>query len=507
MRPNYLLCVLAVAISISCGGPDVSSQQPVQAGASAAALTSVGAMGVARESHTATLLQNGKVLVVGGLTASGGGASTALQSAELYDPVAKTWSGTDAMTTPRADHTATLLPNGKVLVVGGDDTSTAFPSAELYDPQAGTWSPVASMATPREFHTATLLATGKVLVAGGDGGGIIPVTLDTAELYDPQANAWSFTAAAMPGPRNSHTAVLLPSGKVLVAGGKDGTNANALLSAALYDPAASTWLATTGPMQAGRVEHTATLLQTGKVLVAGGSDGVSLNALASSELYDPATGLWTLTTGPLSGNRDAHTATLLPNGSVLVASGKSATSVTTAVLTAEQYDPAAGTWSAADALATARVFHTATRLLSGAVLITGGFGGGVPLASSELYVASATALAISAPTATVGPKGTLTFTATGGTGFGYTWSISPNPSGGSITSAGVYTAGSKGGVTDVIVVTDSAGATASQNVVVTGSSSSGGCASSGSGGWLSVVAALAAAAVFRRRAQPVQRAS
>src|SRR6266536_2532792 len=134
-----------------------------------------GSLGTARHSHTATLLPNGKVLVAGGFNSSG-----ILASAELYDPASGTWTATGSLGTPRRSHTATLLPNGKVLVAGGLSTSVVA-SAELYDPASGTWTATGSLGTARFSHTATLLPNGKVLLAGGDNDSGV---LASAKLYD-----------------------------------------------------------------------------------------------------------------------------------------------------------------------------------------------------------------------------------------------------------------------------------------------------------------------------------
>ncbi len=226
-------------------------------------------MGTARGEHTATLLPSGKVLVAGGFD-----LSNALSSAELYDPVTGTWTATGSMSTARYDHTATLLPNGQALVAAGTDSDfRPLRSAELYDPASGTWTATGSMVAARGRHTATLLPSGKVLVAGGFNG------LSSAELYDPASGTWSATGS-MGTARFDHTATLLPSGEVLVAGGYN-FNDGYLSSAELYDPASGTWSAT-GGMGTARAQHTATLLPNGKVLVAGGSNGV---ALSSAELY------------------------------------------------------------------------------------------------------------------------------------------------------------------------------------------------------------------------------
>ena len=234
-----------------------------------------GSMATARDFHTATLLPNGKVLVAGGENSSDG----ILASAELYDPAAGTFASTGTMATTRRFHTATLLTNGKVLVAGGDN-GTALASAELYDPAAGTFASTGSMVIARYGNTATLLPNGKVLVAGGYNAG---VDLASAELYDPAAGTFASTGA-MATVRVSHTATLLPNGKVLVAG---GAGPGYLASAELYDPAAGTF-ATTGAMATAREQHTATLLPNGKVHVAGGQGASGF--LASAELYDVGDG-------------------------------------------------------------------------------------------------------------------------------------------------------------------------------------------------------------------------
>jgi hypothetical protein len=187
-----------------------------------------------RCAFTLTLLPNGRVLAAGGF-----GTNGAIATAELYDPITGAWTPTGSLQTSRGSHSATLLPNGKVLVVGGADfsggNSTTDPtraSAEIYDPATGTWTPTASLSQPRQLHTATLLPSGKVLVAGGISyfDGLFPTT---AELYDPAIGKWSPTLPLVSGRRN-HTAALLPNGKVLVAGGFNNTDSGP--TAELFDP-------------------------------------------------------------------------------------------------------------------------------------------------------------------------------------------------------------------------------------------------------------------------------
>ena len=329
--------------------------------------TAIGSLDTARSYHTATLLGNGNVLVVGGSD-----GTNALASAELCGFVNGTWSTTGSLGIARTYHTATLLSNGNVLVVGGSDGSNALASAELYDPAAGTWSATGSLRAARSYHTATLLGNDNVLVVGGSNG---INTLASAERYDPAAGTWN-AIGSLGTARSYHTATVLGNGDVLVAGGTDGTNS--LASAELYHPTTGTW-SSTGSLGVARSYHTATLLANGSVLVAGGSDGT--NALASAELYDPATGMWT-TTGNLTTGRYSDTATLLSDGTVLIAGG---TDGTNSLDSAELYDPAIGTWTTTGSLATGRYSDAATLLPNGNVLVVAGQGNTSLLASAPLY--------------------------------------------------------------------------------------------------------------------------
>ena len=334
-----------------------------------------GSMSTARYLHTATLLPDGRVLVSGGHNDNGG----TLANAEIYDPALGTWSLTGSMSTARYFHRATLLPDGRVLVNGGTGNSGSLASAEIYDPALGTWSSTASMSTARYLHTATLLPGGRVLVNGGlnDNSGYVA----SAEIYDPALGTWSSTGS-MSAARYYHTATLLPDGRVLVSGGHN--NSGFLASAEIYDPAPGTW-SLTGSMSAARYLHTATLLPDGGVLVNGGHNNSGV--LASAEIYDPAPGTWSLT-GSMSAARYIHTATLLPDGGVLVSSGHNNSGV---LASAEIYDPAPGTWSLTGSMSTARYFHRATVLPDGGVLVSGGYSDSGVLASAEIFEGDADA--------------------------------------------------------------------------------------------------------------------
>ena len=319
---------------------------------------SAGTMVSKRSSHTATLLGTGKVLLAGGHA----GSANAVLTAELHDPTTSTFAATGSMSVRHAGHTASLLGTGKVLIAGGStDTSATGPTAtaHLYDPTAGTFSNTASMPGPRANHSATVLNNGKVLMVSGYDG----TYLASAVLYDPTAGTFAATDP-LPSVRYGHSATLLPSGKVLVAGGWDG--ATPTNGALLYDPATGQF-GGTGAMPAARYLQGAIMLGTGRVLLAGGDDGTSF--LSSALLYNPAgTGTFTAT-GPMSAPRRTHKLSILGSGKVVVSGGSSGSG---ALNSTEIYDAAAGTWSAFGTLVVGRARHTETVLASGKVLLTGG---------------------------------------------------------------------------------------------------------------------------------------
>ena len=290
-----------------------------------------------------------------------------------------TFTVTGSLHDARVAHTATLLPDGRVLVVGGGqgpdliDGFNAVSGAELFDPATSTFTPAGT--SLRDYHTATLLQSGQVLVAGGESGWVngLPITTPSAELYNPTTASFQQTGSMVIA-REIHTATLLKDGRVLIVGGTrpNGLDWESLPFAEIYDPATGTF-SLTGSLNEARWGHTATLLTDGRVLITGGSGN------GSAEIYDPVTGSFTYT-GSMNFPRSNHTATLLVNGQVLISGTSSGTSAVSQV-----YDPTTGLFQSVGSMTTPRIMHSATRLADGTVLIAGGYWRGSSISSAEIY--------------------------------------------------------------------------------------------------------------------------
>jgi len=321
--------------------------------------------------HTATLLNDGQVLIAGGENNSAG-RQNAVSSAELYNPESGSFVPTGSMTTARGLHTATLLPNGKVLITGGRtaDGRQLLSSAELYDPDTHTFTATGDMTVARDSHTATLLNNGRVLIVGGWQPSPPSYALASAELYDPSTGKFTATSNMTKG-WFGPTAALLPDGKVLITSAYQGDGAG--LNAELYDPFTGTFINKSTRSCCSFYWHTSSLLPNGTVLIAGGGDADNGLIQASAGIYDPITGTFA-SAGNMTTSRYLHTATVLFDRTVLI---------TGFFENAELYDSSTGSFSYVSNMIRPRHAHTATLLNNGTVLFAGG------LTSSFLFTASA----------------------------------------------------------------------------------------------------------------------
>ena len=338
-----------------------------------------GSMGTPRFGDTATLLQDGRVLVAGGwdrasCQVEGCVDPRPLRTAELYDPRTGRFTPTGSMSAGRAYHTATLLQNGRVLIVGGVGPA----NAEIYDPGTGKFTTIANLRYPRAIeHTATLLADGQVLIAGGRPNAGALDFYAAAELYDPKTGQFTATGS-MTIARGGAIAVRLRDGHVLIAGGEnaDGALSDAVF-AELYDPIRGTF-SRTGSMSASTQDVSApagTLLPDGRVLITGSQ---SIDFLPSAGVYDPVSGSFAAR-GPMVGAGQAGF--LLRDGRVLVVGDLDVS---------ELYDPATGSFVSAGSRTEDFCSGPGVVLNDGRVLIAGGnpcgSDWGVPFAESYLYV-------------------------------------------------------------------------------------------------------------------------
>ncbi|HXH85958.1 MAG TPA: kelch repeat-containing protein, partial [Nitrospira sp.] len=360
-------------VATSVDNPSVTGSATVQV--APGGFYSTGGMSVRRGFHTATRLLNGEVLVAGGVYVCSAyegddecSERPVWSTAELFDPATGQFRSTGAMSTPRWHHAAVLLTDGRVLVVGGQDQDTgimygpSLSTAELYDPATGTFSPTGSMAKARNSATATLLPDGRVLVSGG-WDEECRCASDSAEIYDPATGSF-LQAGPMLYRRVHHTASLLADGRVLLVGGSDG------VSSELFDPAMNKFEFAAN-MDLDRDSHAATVLEDGRVLVSGGQRSRS-ESWTEAEIFDPALERFTVV-GSMNVPRAFHTATLLTNGQILVTGRQIDLDRPDLSSSAELFDPASQTFTSISGMRRARGYgHAATLLLDGSVLITGG---------------------------------------------------------------------------------------------------------------------------------------
>ena len=365
---------LAVAILAWMGGLAALAQSPGK-------FVATGEMTISRIGHTATLLKDGRVLIAGGQHIDSLGKSTFLVSAELYDPSTGTFTPTGDLTTSRQWHSATLLTDGRVLIVGGLPEANAFPSSsEVYDPATGEFTRSGNMTARHEWLSGNLLSNGKVLMSGSP----------TLELYNPSSG--TFTALGPSSTYGGDNAAVLKDGRVAIA--DQGVSLYAMngdsLSLVANAPGRGYWF------------HTTTLLANGKVLIAGGEGDAYDRTLNEASIYDPHHG--TLEgTGLMLFSRDFHTATLLPGGHVLIVGGYDGDAYDTGVpsLTdGEDYDPSTGSFNSAGSVVHLREGHTATLLPDGSVLVAGG----TDYAAAELYIPPLRAASAASLTGPLAPE-------------------------------------------------------------------------------------------------------
>ena len=373
-----LLALILIAVLVLSGGDSGEEQQ--------AALPPIGSwrqapdLATIRGTTTAIVLRDGKVLVAGG-----GVGAIPIDAAEIFDLNTGQWTSTGNLRQGRRGHTGVLLNDGRVMVAGGRDADgEPMASAEIYDPASATWTTSAPMAIGRLGHSMSVLSDGRVMVAGGSSrgpsgasGGQTIRPDATAEVFDPATNTWRITSS-MRTARFEHTATALPDGKVLVAGGQgpaEGGKVQALKTSELYDPAVDGFVSTTDLSEA-RTNHAAVLLSDrSSVLVMGGAGGDNADiSISTAELFDSRSGTWNQV-GPLLLDRTGHTATLMPDGRVLVAGGESAQrGQRRSLRTGEVYDPNGREWRSAGDMACPRSEQAAVALGDGTVLVVAGDG-------------------------------------------------------------------------------------------------------------------------------------
>jgi N-acetylneuraminic acid mutarotase len=333
----------------------------------------------ARNNHTATVLSDGRILIVGGL-AKLSASSVVLSSTQIFDPKTGLWTRTASLSTARYDHTATLLNDGRVLVCGGRNASSYFNSAEIYDPSTDVWGSAGSFSTIRAKHTATLLSDDRVLIAGGTNDG--SNSLNSIQIYTPSSGAsgtWDTPDNNMSQERYSHTATLLANNKVLFVGGKNDSTINTSVEIYNTDTETSTL---TNSLSTARAEHSANILSNGIVLVAGGTSDGS-NSLDSSEEFDSEDTLnWTLSTTPMNTPRRLHTSNILKDNQIIIIGGLNGS---TYLESTDIYDD--GNWSYGYQLQKTHAYHSSIKLKDNQIMLIGGQDGTFSIAQIQFLKA------------------------------------------------------------------------------------------------------------------------
>lgn len=401
--------------------------------------------------HVAVLLNNGQVLVAGGEPS---GSTTCVTTAQLYNSATNTWSAAHAMNTGRCSAAAVLLPSGKVLVAGGTTVSSTaadgLNTAEVYDPTANTWTNVTNaMSSLRSAQpAAVLLGNGQVLVAGGEDASAAPVT--TADLYNPSTNA--FTPTTSMGTARAEAIAMPVSGGALVAGGLT-TSTTATATAEVYKSGSpGTWTPVTNSMSAPRTDGAAAPLPNGELLLAGGFTpaGIATTITQTTDLYDAATNRFT--DGPsMTTQRFEFGMTALADGRILVAGGVNSAFFlgSSSTDSTEVYSPASNTWSQGGPLPDALQGPTTTLLPDGQVLAAGGDSSSGASTDASLFTPTAKPSAPLSVSATAGNGSAVVSFAPpasdGGLPLHYTISASSGPS---VTTTDARTSATVTGLTN-----------------------------------------------------------
>jgi 6-phosphogluconolactonase (cycloisomerase 2 family) len=375
--------------------------------------TTTGSLNIGRDHHTATLLQDGRVLVTGGRTDIVDGTHQFTNTCEIYDPATETWSFTGSFQgPPRYVHQAVLLDDGRVLVAGGTVARTVEPNeafhtevCEIFDPVTETWSTTGSFSGPRTSFKAVRLQNGKVLAVGGVANPIGIPFLDTCELYDPETGEWSPTGS-LHQTITGNTLSLLPNGKVLSVGGSTSESVGFISASELYDPQTAIW-SEAGILNIGRTVHRVQFpapLPDGKLLIAGGN--VLGGLTPTCEVYDPVADSWSLTSSLADPLRRVALAAL-PDGSVLAI--EDWLDVDTPGGRTQRYDPATETWNPDDPMSEHHATFSYVSLDDGRVMVMGGLmtidwpNNNTWTRASEIYTPDS--LATPSPTPTPAPLG------------------------------------------------------------------------------------------------------
>ncbi len=377
LLPSFLLLtVLALLNCSSLPKTFSANENPASESSTVGKIVSIQNLSEKRASHSATLLPNGKVIVIGGMERNG----VFFDTAETFDPeINKFTVSKTKMSMARVGHTATLLPNGKILIAGGWSQGDApEATAEIYDPQTDSFAAIANMHRKRSGQTATLLENGKVLIAGGSDGG---ENLNDTEIYDPRNKTFA-AGGKMSNARSAHSATMLADGKILLTGG-EFSRGKISSSAEIYDPKTDLFNAT-GEMKNARYKHDSVLLKDGRVLIFGGSDARDWNGqYKSAEIYDPQTEKFTATGEMnLARFKVSETSVLLADGNVLIAGGAAE---------AEIFDPQTKTFSIVKGnIGEPLHYASVTLLKDGRALIVGGYGNGTrqtgPVSTNQAWI-------------------------------------------------------------------------------------------------------------------------